>query len=169
MSRPLTKAGLAKSNHETLDTLALEKFATPLPEGLTKDEKVEMLLQMQQQAQSDEQDLPANSEIEPALEPKSSPENEVIGHVYVRIANQEGVGGDQPVFLQVNGFSALIHREKWVKLRTFFLPSLKHAVETHFFQREDGTMESKEVRRFNVEVRTLDQGVPNDDQTLSVL
>ena len=168
MSKKLTKSSLTKLNHESLDNLALEQFATPLPEGLEKAEKVEILLAMQEQAEADEKDLPAQVEEKPVVAPVKE-EKAKPTHVYVRIANQEGASGDQPVFLSVNGFPVLIHREKWVKLRTFFLPALKHAVETHFFRNDNGIMEPKEVRRFNVEVRTLEQGIPNEADVLDVL
>ena len=168
----LTENKLKKLNHDSLDNLALETFATPLPEGLEKAEKVGMLLEMQAQAEADEQDKPELEDKvnpEPESEPKPEPKKEPT-HVYVRIANQEGAAGDKPVFLQVNGYPVLIHRERWVKLRTFFLPSLKHAVETHFFKNEEtGLMEEKEVRRFNVEVRTLDQGIPDENSVMDIL
>ena len=165
----LTKSGLGKMNHESLDNLALETFATPLPEGLTKDEKVEMLLQMQAQQKADQQDNPADSDNGSDDEQdKPDAKKKEATHVYVRIANQEGVGGDQPVFLSVNGFPVLIHREKWVKLRTFFLPALQHATETHFFQNEEGVRQQKDVRRFNVEVRSLEQGVPDDNDVMDL-
>ena len=166
MTDRLSKTSLRKMNGESLDTLALERFATPLPEGLTKDEKIAMLLEMQAQDEADQQDHPGPEDSTPEEEaPKVHPSQ---GHVYVRIANAEGAGGDQPVFLQVNGFSVYIHREKWVKLRKLFLSSLRDAEETHFFQDEEGNKQEKRIRRFNVDVRSLEQGIPDEQDELDV-
>lgn len=78
--------------------------------------------------------------------------------VQVFIHNQDGPGGDKPVFVGANGIGYLIPREKWVSVPMIVVNGLNDATETRYY-REDrdgqatGPMLSKEVRRYSFSTR----------------
>lgn len=78
--------------------------------------------------------------------------------VQVFIHNQDGPGGDKPVFVGANGVGYLIPREKWVSVPKIVINGLTDAAETRYYREEregqsTGPMLSKEVRRYSFSTR----------------
>lgn len=77
----------------------------------------------------------------------------------VHIFNQEGPGGDKPVFVAVNGRGFSIPRMKDVKLPVAVVSALENAVEDRYYRAQDeqgrdyGPILKTSIRRFNFSVK----------------
>jgi hypothetical protein len=73
--------------------------------------------------------------------------------VKILIHNQDGPGGEQPVFVAVNGVGYHIPREVPSDVPESIISALNNATETRYYREEldgqfVGPMKSKEIRRF---------------------
>ncbi len=86
---------------------------------------------------------------------------------WVRIASGSTQLEKEDVFLAINGDSVLVKRGHWVKLRKKFLPVLKDAIITQVEVTDDDDKVLRHVPRFNVSVRSLADGKPDNSNQLS--
>ena len=64
------------------------------------------------------------------------------------------------VFASLNGESVLIKRNHWVKLPRKFLSIFENAVQTQMENQDDDRVIERQVPRFNVQVREIEDGIP---------
>jgi hypothetical protein len=67
----------------------------------------------------------------------------------IKVFQQEGTGGSEPVYLSVNGYSILIPREVECDVARPFVNDLRDAVTTVTEQDKDGNPTTREVPRYN--------------------
>jgi hypothetical protein len=67
----------------------------------------------------------------------------------IKIFQQEGPGGSEPVYLSVNGFSILIPREIECDVARPFVNNLRDAVVTVTEQDDKGMPKTRNVPRYN--------------------
>ena len=104
-------------------------------------------------------------------EPKAAvkPNKEVDAleqRVWFRVATGASASEKGDVFAAINGDSIRIRRGEWVKLRRKFLPVFRDAQVTEV---EVGKNDEKIVRhvpRFNISLRSLEEGLPTENSAL---
>lgn len=83
------------------------------------------------------------------------------GRCWIMIANSNEPGGDKDVFISVNDNPISIKRNKWVKVKKMHVMALDDATQTVYEKSsvngKEATVE-REVPRYNIQVRTLEQG-----------
>lgn len=82
--------------------------------------------------------------------------------VWFRVSAGTSKSEKAPVFAALNGESVLIHRNTWVKLKKKFLPCFEDAVITLVEVGKDGEKELRHAPRFNVSVRSIEEGIPQE-------
>lgn len=82
--------------------------------------------------------------------------------VWFRVSAGTSKSEKAPVFAAVNSESVLIHRNTWVKLKKKFLPCFEDAVITLVEVGKDGEKELRHAPRFNVSVRSIEEGIPQE-------
>lgn len=91
------------------------------------------------------------------------PEND---RCWIRIASGGSDLEKADVFLAINGESVLIKRGHWVKLRKKFLPVLRDAIVTQVEITDNEEKLLRHVPRFNISVRSLADGKPDESNPL---
>ncbi len=100
----------------------------------------------------------------PKFEPEKKDESE---RIWLRIASGSTALEKADVFMALNGDSCLVKRGEWVKIKRKFLPLLEDAIITQVEVGEDEEKLLRHVPRFNIAVRTLQQGLPKAGAKLS--
>lgn len=67
----------------------------------------------------------------------------------IKIFQQEGPGGSDPVYVSVNGYSILIPRETECDVARPFVEVLRNSVQSAEEQDKDGNPVMRDIRRFN--------------------
>lgn len=80
--------------------------------------------------------------------------------VWFKIAMGSQKSERNDVFASLNGESVLIKRNHWVKLPRKFLAVFENAIHTQMERQENDEIIERQVPRFNVQIRTIEQGIP---------
>ena len=73
--------------------------------------------------------------------------------VWVKIANDDGVGGTDKVYLAAGDENALVEREVWVHLKMIHVDVLRNCVEVRYKGDGKGNTIEYKQRRFKFEIR----------------
>ena len=97
---------------------------------------------------------------EPSPPPKKASKAAGNERVWFRVSAGSAAHEKNDVFASLNGESVLIKRNHWVKLPKKFLAVFEHAIQTEFEMTEDDNLLERQVPRFNIQIRTIEQGLP---------
>jgi len=93
-------------------------------------------------------------------EPRELPKSPAEERVWIRIAAGNTALEKTAVFANLNGDNCLIKRGEWVKVKKKFLGVFNDAIVTTVEIDKDDNKVLRHVPRFNISVRSLEQGVP---------
>lgn len=167
---------LQKMQRPQLNTVALQWGLVP-HDSLADEDLIDEIVTQQaarlQEMDKEEKDHVANPEAikeaqarspvarEPA-KPKAVAESKTRAEerVWIRIAAGSTALEKGDVFANLNGDNCLIKRGEWVRVKKKFLNLFNDAIVTQVEIDKDDNKILRHVPRFNIAVRSLEQGVP---------
>lgn len=139
----LTKDQLSKLDKPGLQALAVSTFGVEI-DG-SKDDLLDQIMDLYD-AGPEASDAPAADASQTDMKGSADKKYRLT------IFEQDGVGGRDPVKVQVNGYMWLIKRGVEVTVPERVVTVLRNAVTTVFEKDDDGKDTSRDVRRFNFQV-----------------